>query len=107
VDVIRKIIWTKRNKATGKWGRLHNEELYAMYSSPNIIQVIKSRRPRSAGHIASMRGDRRGACRILVGIPEGKRPLRLCRWEDIIKMDIQKVGCRGLDWICLASDRDG
>jgi hypothetical protein len=72
--------------------RLHKKELYALYSSPNIIRVIKSRRLRWAGHVARM-GKRRGAYRALVGIPEGRRPLGRPRhrWEDNIKMDLREV----------------
>jgi len=78
-----------------------------MYSSPNVIQVIKLSRMRLVGHVACM-GDRRGAYRVLVGKPEGMRVLGRprCRWEDNIKIDIQEVGCGGLDWIDLAQDRD-
>ena len=80
--------------------KLHNEELNDLFSSPNIVQVIKSRRMRWAGHVARM-GERRGAYRVLVGKPEGKRPLRrsICRWEDNNKMDLQGVGYGGMDWI--------
>ena len=78
---------------TGEWSRLHNKELYAVYSSPNIIQVIKSRRLRWAGHVARM-GERRGAYRVLVGNPEEGRPLGRPRhrWEDYIRMDLREVG---------------
>ena len=71
------------------------------------MRVIKSRRVRWAGHVARM-GDRRGVYRVLVGNPEGKRPLGRFRrrWEDNIKMDLQEVGCGGMDWIELAKDRD-
>jgi hypothetical protein len=72
--VLRRIFGPKRDEATGEWRRLHNEELNDLYSSPNIIQVIKSSRMRWAGHVAHM-GEKRGACRILVGRPEGRRPL--------------------------------
>jgi hypothetical protein len=92
---------------TGEWRRLHNKELYALYSSPNIIPVIKSRRLRWAGHVARM-GESRGAYRALVRKPEGRRPLGRPgrRWEDSIKMDLREVGCGGADWIDLAQDRD-
>jgi hypothetical protein len=87
--------------------KLLNEELNDLYSSPNIVQVIKLRIMRWAGHVARME-DRRGVYRVLVGKPEGKRPLGRLRhrWEDNIKMDLQDVGCGGMDWIELAQDRD-
>jgi hypothetical protein len=72
--VLRRIFGPKRDEVTGEWRRLHNKELYAVYSSPNIIRVIKSRRLRWPGHVARM-GERRGAYRDLVGKPEGSRPL--------------------------------
>jgi hypothetical protein len=71
--VLRRIYGLKRDEVAGEWRRLHNEELNELYSSPNIIQVIKSRRMRWAGHVARM-GEGRGAYRILVGRPEGRRP---------------------------------
>jgi hypothetical protein len=85
----------------------HNEELNDLYCSPNVVRVIKSRRIRWAGHVARM-GEMRGVYTILVGRPEGKRPLgRLrLRWEDNIRMDLQEVECGGMDWIDLAQDRD-
>jgi hypothetical protein len=78
-----------------------------MYSSPNIIPKIKSRRMRWAGHVAHVR-EGRGVCKILVGRPEGRRLLRRPRhrWEDNIKMDLQEMGWGGMDWIGLAEDRD-
>ena len=84
---------------------MHNEELNDLYSIPNIVRVIKSRRMRWAGHVARM-GEERGAYRVLVGKLEGKRPLwrHRRRWEDNIKMDLQEVEC--MDWIELAQDRD-
>jgi hypothetical protein len=90
--VLRRIFGPKREEATGEWRRLHNEELNDLYSS-NIIRVIKSRRMRWAGHVARM-GQKRGACRILVGRAEGRRPLGRPRrrWEDNIKTDLQEVG---------------
>jgi hypothetical protein len=84
----------------------HNEELHNLYSSPRIIRIIKSRRMRWVGHVARM-GEKRNVCRLLVGKPEGKRPLgrsRL-RWIDNIKMDLLEIGLNVVDWICLAQDR--
>jgi hypothetical protein len=83
-----------RDEVKGDWRRLHNKELYTLYSS-DIIRVIKSRRLKWAGHVARM-GKRRGAYRVLVGKPEGRRPLRRFRrrWEDNIKMDFREVGWR-------------
>jgi hypothetical protein len=91
--VLRRIFGPKRDEATAEWRRLHNEELNDLYSSPNIIRVIKSRRMRWVGHVAGM-GEKRGAYRILVGRPEGRRPIGRARrrWEDNIKMDPQEVG---------------
>ena len=93
---------------TRKWRKLHNEELNDLYCSPNIVRVIKLRRMRSAGHVARME-DRRGVYRVLVGKPEGNRPLGRPRrrWEDNTKMDLQEVGCGCMDWIDLAQVRDG
>jgi hypothetical protein len=85
--VLRRIFGPKRDEVTGEWRRLHNKQPYALYSSPSIIRVMKSRRLRWAGHVARM-GERRGAYRALVGKPDGRRPLGRprCRWEDNIKM---------------------
>jgi hypothetical protein len=90
--VLRRIFGPKRDEVTGEWRRLHNKEPYALYSSPKIISVIKSRRLRWAGHVAHM-GESRGAYRVLVGKPEGRRPLGRpkFRWEDNIKMDFREV----------------
>ena len=105
--VLRGIFGPERDEVTGEWRKLHNEELIDMYCSHNIVRVIKSRRMRWAGHVARI-GERRGVCRVLVGKPEGKRPLGRPRrrWENNIKMDLQEVGCGGMDWIELAQDRD-
>ena len=90
-----------------EWRKLYNEELNDLYCSPNIFRVIKSRRMKRVGHVARM-GVRRGVYRVLLVKHEGKRPLGGPRrgWEDNIKMDLQKVGCGGMDWIELAQDRD-
>ncbi|KAJ4436550.1 hypothetical protein ANN_16582 [Periplaneta americana] len=105
--VLRKIFGAKRDEVTGEWRKLHNTELHALYSSPDIIRNIKSRRLRWAGHLARM-GESRNAYRVLVGRPEGKRPLGRPRrrWEDNIKMDLREVGYDDRDWINLAQDRD-
>ena len=85
--------------------QLHNDELYYLYSSPNNVRVLKLRRMRWAGHIASMGGEEG---RVQVGKPEGKRPLGRprCRWKNNIKMDLREVGCGGMDWIEVGRDRD-
>ena len=87
--MLRRIFGPTRDEVTGDWMRFHNEELNDLYSSPNIVQVIKSRRMRWAGHVAHM-GEERGAYRFLVGKPEGKRPLGRPRrrWGDNIGMDL-------------------
>ena len=93
--MLRKKFGPKRDEVTGEWRKLHNEELKGLYSSPNIVRVIKSRRMRLAGHVACM-GEGRGVYRVLVGKPEGKRPLGRPRrrWENNIRMDLQEVGSR-------------
>jgi hypothetical protein len=91
--VLRRIFGPKRAGLTGEWKKLHNEELNDMYSSPNIVRVIKWRRMRWAGHVAHME-EVKGVHKLLVGKPEGKGRLGRprCRWEDNIKMDLQEVG---------------
>jgi len=88
------------------WRELHNDELHSLYSSPNIIRAIKSRRMRWAGHVARM-GEGRCVYRVLVGRPEGKRSLGRPRrgWEDNIKMDLRKIGIDGANWVRLTQDR--
>jgi len=105
--VLRRIFGPRRDEVTGEWRRLHNEELHYLYSSPNIMRVIKSRRMRWAGHVARM-GEVRGAYRDLVGKPEGQRPLGRPRrrWMDNIRMNLEEVGCGYMGWIGLAQDRD-
>ncbi|KAJ4433310.1 hypothetical protein ANN_15569 [Periplaneta americana] len=87
----RKIFEAKRDEVIGEWRNLHNAELHALYSSPNLMRNIKSRRLRWAGHVACI-GESRNAYRVLIGRPEGKRPLGRprCRWEDNIKMDLRE-----------------
>ena len=105
--VLRRIFGPKRDVVTGKWRQLHKEELNDLYSSPNIVRVIKSRIMRWAGHVAHM-GENRDVYRVLVGKPEGRRllgrPMR--RGEDNIKVDLQEVGFGSIDWIEMDQDRD-
>jgi len=91
--VLRRVFGPERDEVTGEWRKLHNEELSDLYSLPNIVRVVKSRRMRWAGHVAHM-GEGTGVYRVLVGKPEGKRPLGRPRrrWEDNIKIDLQEVG---------------
>jgi len=105
--VLRRIFGPKRDEVTGAWRKQHNVKLNDLYSSPNILRVIKSRRMRRAGRVARM-GKRRGVYRVLVGKPEGRRPLGRPRrrWEDNIKMDLQEVGCVGMNCIEMAQDKD-
>ena len=105
--VLRRIFGPKRDGVTGERRKLHNEELNDLYSSPNIVPVIKSRRIRWASHVARME-EGRGVHKVLVGKPEGKRQLGRPRrrWEDKIKMDLQEVGRGCGDWMELAQDRD-
>jgi len=105
--VLRRIFGPRRDEVTGEWRRLHNEDLNDLYTSRNIVRVMKSRRMRWAGHVARM-GEERGAYKVLVGKPEGRRPLGRPRrrWVVNIRMDLQDVGCGYVDWIGLAQDRD-
>jgi hypothetical protein len=103
--VLRKIFGPEREEDE-LWRKLHNDELHSLYSSPNIVWVIKSRRMMWAGHVARM-GEGRGVYRILVGKLEGKRPLGRPgrRWADNIKVDLREIGIDGANWIQLAQDR--
>ena len=105
--VLRKVFGPKMDEVTGEWKRLHNEELNDLYSLPNIVWVVKSRRMRWAGHVARM-GEDRVVYTVLVGKPEEKRPLGRPRrrWEDNIKMDLQEVGGGRGDRMELAQDKD-
>jgi len=105
--VLRKVFGPKRDEVTEEWRKLHKEELSDMYSLPNIVRVVKSRRMRRAGHVARM-GEGRGVYRVLVGKPEGKRPLGRPRrrWENNNKMDLQEVGGGCGDQMELAQIRD-
>jgi hypothetical protein len=104
--VLRRIFGPTRDEVTGKWRKLHNRELHNLYSSPDTIRQIKSGKMRWAGHVARM-GEGRNVYRVLVGKPEGRRPLGRPRrrWEDGLKMDLEDwLG--GVVWIHLAQDRD-
>jgi hypothetical protein len=103
--VLRKIFGPKREE-DGSQRKLHNDELHSLYSSLNIVRVIKLRRMRWAGQVVEM-GVGRGVYRVLVGRPKGKRPLGRPRrrWDDNIKMDLMEVGIDGANWIQLAQDR--
>jgi hypothetical protein len=95
------------SKNISEWRKLHNKKLRDLYSSPSIIRIIKSRRMRWAGHVARM-GEKSNAYRLLVGKPEGKRPLGRPRrkWVDNIRMELGEVGWGYVDWIGLAQDRN-
>jgi hypothetical protein len=105
--VLRRIFGLKRDEVTGEWRKMHNEELRDLYSSPSIIRIIKSRRIRWAGHVARM-GKKINGYRLLVGKPEGKRPLGRPRhrWVNNIRMGLGEVGWGDVDWIGLAQDRN-
>jgi hypothetical protein len=99
--VLRRIFGPKRDEMTEEWRKLHNEELHYLYSSPSIIRIMKARRMRWARHVTRM-GEKRNAYKLLVGKPEGERPLGRPRRRCVnnIRMDLVEVGwgsC-GLDW---------
>jgi hypothetical protein len=101
--VLRRIFGPKREE-DGSWRKLYNDEIHSLYSSPNIVWVIKSREMRWAGHVARM-GEGRRVYRVSVGKPESKRPLGRPRWEDKIKLDVREIGIDGANWIWLTQDR--
>jgi hypothetical protein len=105
--VPRRIFGPQRDEVTGEWRKLHSEELHNLYSSPNIISQIKSRRMRWAGHVARM-GKERKMYKVSVGKPKGKRSLgrSRCRWEDGIRMDLKEIGWESVEWFQLAQDRN-
>jgi hypothetical protein len=104
---LRRIFGPKRDEVTGSSRKLHNEELHGFYSSSGVVRVIKARKMRWAGHVARME-EVRGAYNILVGRPEGRRPIGRPRrrWEDNIKMDFREIGFGDVDWVNLAQDMD-
>jgi hypothetical protein len=95
---LRRIFGPKRDELTGGWRKLHNEELQNLYSSPSKIRMIKSRRMRWAGHVARISG-KRNAYTILMGKPQGKRPLGRPRrrWLYKLKMELREIGWDGMD----------
>jgi hypothetical protein len=99
-------VFRPKREEGGSWRKLHNDELHRLYSSPNVVRVIKSRRMRWAGHVARM-GEGRCVYRVLVWRHEGKRPVGKSRrrWEDNIKIDLREIGIDGANWILLAQDR--
>jgi hypothetical protein len=103
----RGIFGPKTDEVIGGWRKLHNEELHNLCCSPSIIRIMKSRRMRWAGHVALM-GEERNAYRILVGKPQGKRPLGRPRhrWKDNIRMYLREIGWGDMEWIDLAQDTD-
>jgi hypothetical protein len=105
--VLRRIFGPKRDEVTGEWRKLHNEELHNLYSTPDIIRQVKSRRIRWAGHVARM-GEKRKVYNVLVGKLKGKRPLGRPRprWEDGFRMGLREIGFGGVDCIRLSQDRD-
>jgi len=105
--VLRRIFGPKKDEVTGEWRKLHIEELNDLYSSPNIVWVIKTRRMRWAGHVA-LWGRGKAYAGFWWGTPDGKRPLGRPRrrWKNTIKIDRKEVGCGGMDWTEMAQDRD-
>jgi hypothetical protein len=105
--VLRRIFEPKRDEVTGECRKLHSDELHNLYSSPDIIRQVKSRRMRWAGYVARMEEERK-VYNVLVGNPEVKRPLGIPRrrWENGVRMDLKEIGLEEVDWIRLSQDRD-
>jgi hypothetical protein len=103
---VMKMLFGPKREEDGSWRKLHNDEVHSLYSSPNIVRVIKSRRMRGAGHVARI-GEGKGVYGVLFGRPQAKRPLGRPRrrWEDNIKLDLRKIVIDGANWIRLAQDR--
>jgi hypothetical protein len=99
------MIFGPEREEDGLWRKIHNDEFHSLYSSLNIVRVIKSRRMRWAGHVACME-EGRSIYSVLVGRPKDERPLGRPRhrWEDNIKMDLREIGINGANWIQLAQD---
>jgi hypothetical protein len=105
--VLRRVFGPKRDAVTGGWRKLHSEEPSDLYILPNLVRMVKPRRMRWVGHVGRM-GERRGVHRVLVGKPEGKKPLGRPRrrWDLNIKIYLQEVGGGCGDWMELAQDRE-
>jgi len=105
--VLKRIFGPRRDEVTGEWRRLHNEELNDLFSSSNIVLVIKNEQ-NEMGWECGTYGGGQEVYRVLVGKPDGKRPLGRPRrrWVDNIRMDLQEVGCGYMDLIGMAQDRD-
>jgi hypothetical protein len=101
--VLRRIFGPK-SEGDGSCRKFHNDELYRLYSSSNVVRVIKSRRMRWTGHVARM-GEERGLYRVWAGRPEGRRPLERPsrRWEDNVKLDLSEKGIDGTNWLRIGS----
>jgi hypothetical protein len=104
-SALRRIFGPKRDEVTAEFRKLHSDELHNLYSFPNIIRQMKSRRMRWVGHVACM-GEERNVYKVLMGKPEGRRSLGRPRhrWEDGIRMDLREIGWKGAEWVKLAHD---
>jgi hypothetical protein len=103
--VLRRISGPKREEDRS-WRKFHNDELHNLYSSPNIVRVIKSRKMQWVGPVSRL-GEGRGVYKVLIRRPEGKRPLGRpwCRWEGNINLDLREIGIDEANWIRLAKNR--